>query len=84
MEMAGGDHAIARARRRERERLIPLRGAVHAEEAEVGAPELRGEALGLPEQVAAQVEVVDAGREREVQTKQVVDAGAAPACARAS
>ena len=67
------DHPVAGAAgRAERHRLIALRRPVRAEAAEVGAPELGGEPLGPAEDVRAHVQVVGAGRERQVEEEEVV------------
>ena len=52
---------------RERKRLVPLRRAVPAETAEVGAPQVGRKALGLAEDVRAHVQVVGAAGERQVE-----------------
>ncbi len=77
-----GEHGLVRAPRddrpvagppeRKRERLVPLRGAVAAESAQVGVPQRGREALGLPEHVGAHVQVVGARGERQVEAEEVV------------
>jgi hypothetical protein len=72
VKVPGNEDEVARPAEREGERLVPLRRAVHAEAAAVGAPEGGGEALSAAEHVGAQVEVVGARRQREVMGQEAV------------
>ena len=85
VQMARGDHPLLRAGGRKGERLVPPGSPRSRKEGRGRRPRAPPrDGPGLPEQVAGQVQVVDAGREGEIQTEEGRRRGGARACDRAS